>query len=67
MSYMLSKKQIMKEIVKCGKDPVYFLSNYARITHPQKGLIPFKLYKFQEEEVIQNINDKLQYISLTHL
>ena len=45
----LSKKQLMKELLKCGKDPVYFINNYAKITHPQKGLIPFKLYDFQED------------------
>ena len=41
----------MKEILKCGKDPVYFINNYARITHPQRGLIPFHLYDFQEDLV----------------
>ena len=41
----------MKEIVKCGKDPVYFINTYAKITHPQKGLIPFHLYDFQEDLV----------------
>jgi hypothetical protein len=45
----LNKKQLMKELLKCGKDPVYFINNYAKITHPQKGLIPFKLYDFQED------------------
>jgi hypothetical protein len=51
MSYKLSKKQIMREVLKCGKDPVYFINNYAKITHPQKGLIPFHLYDFQEDLV----------------
>jgi hypothetical protein len=51
MSYQLSKKEVMKEIVKCGKDPVYFINNYAKITHPQRGLIPFHLYDFQEDLV----------------
>ena len=37
----------MKEIVKCGKNPDYFINTYAKITHPQKGLIPFHLYDFQ--------------------
>lgn len=46
----------MKEIVKCGKDPAYFIVNYSRITHPQKGLIPFKLYDFQKD-LIQDFED----------
>jgi len=49
MAYQLTKKEIYKEVIKCGKDPVYFVNNYARISHPQKGLIPFKTYDFQSE------------------
>ena len=45
----LTKKEVMKEIVKCGKNPDYFINNYAKITHPQKGLIPFKTYAYQKD------------------
>jgi len=31
----LTKKEILKEIVKAGKDPDYFTTNYCRISHPQ--------------------------------
>ena len=54
MSYKLTKKQIVKEIVKCGKDPVYFINNYCKIPHPGKGLIPFKTYDFQSE-LVENL------------
>ncbi len=47
----LTKSEAMKEIVRCGKDPVYFLSNYAKITEPMRGLIPFDLYPFQKEVI----------------
>ena len=47
--YQLSKEQMIKEIVKCGKDPVYFTNNYARIVHPTQGQIPFTTYDFQTE------------------
>ena len=49
MSFELTKNQILKEILKSGKDPTYFINNYARIAHPLEGLIPFKLYPFQEQ------------------
>tara|TARA_A200000159_G_scaffold164859_1_gene196824 strand:- start:3746 stop:5332 length:1587 start_codon:yes stop_codon:yes gene_type:complete len=49
MSYPLNKEQILKEILQCGKDPVYFLNNYAKISHPMHGLIPFRTYDFQRE------------------
>jgi hypothetical protein len=48
MSYELSKQEITREIVKCGKDPAYFLDNYARIVHQERGIIPFKTYNFQK-------------------
>jgi len=44
----LNKQEILKEVIKAGKDPVYFTVNYCRISHPQKGLIPFKAYDYQE-------------------
>ena len=56
MSFELTKNQILKEILKSGKDPVYFINNYARIAHPLEGLIPFKLYPFQEQ-LLHDFND----------
>jgi len=56
MSYTLSKKEIVAEILKCGKDPVYFVNNYARISHPIKGLIPFKTYDYQSDLLV-DFND----------
>ncbi len=45
----LSKKEVISEVVACGKDPVYFSNKHARISHPMRGLIPFDMYGFQEE------------------
>jgi len=56
MSFSLTKEQILKEIVKSGKDPVYFINNYAKISHPMRGQIPFKTYDFQTE-LISDFND----------
>lgn len=49
MAIKLTKQEIMKEIVRCGKKPEYFIHTYAKITHPMKGLIPFHLYPFQSQ------------------
>ena len=54
MSYKLTKKQIIKEVVTCGKDPVYFINTYCKIPHPGKGLIPFKTYDFQKD-LVENL------------
>tara|TARA_Y100000310_G_scaffold271883_1_gene286590 strand:- start:3362 stop:4945 length:1584 start_codon:yes stop_codon:yes gene_type:complete len=56
MSFQLDKKQQVKEILKCGKDPSYFLKTYARISHPMHGLILFDTYDFQDE-LLNSFND----------
>ena len=56
MGNALTKQEILKEIVKAGKDPVYFTVNYCRISHPQRGLIPFKAYDYQQE-MLRDFND----------
>lgn len=56
MSFKLDKKQQVKEILKCGKDPVYFLKTYARISHPMHGQILFDTYDFQDE-LLKDFND----------
>ena len=45
----LSKQDILKEVLKCGKSPEYFLRNYVKISHPLKGTIPFATYPFQDD------------------
>jgi len=56
MSYELSKKEIVHEIIRSGKDPVYFINNYTKISHPLRGQIPFKTYDYQDE-LLNNFND----------
>ena len=51
MSYVLTKDQVKEEIKKCGRDPVYFITNYCKISHPEKGLIPFSLYGYQQRTI----------------
>ena len=45
----LNKKEMMAEIIRCGKDPAFFCKRHAKISHPMRGSIPFDLYDFQEE------------------
>ena len=56
MSFQLDKKQQVQEILKCGKDPSYFLKTYARISHPLHGLILFDTYDFQDV-LLTDFND----------
>jgi hypothetical protein len=50
------KKGQVAEIIKCGKDPVYFMNKYLKIQHPLRGLIPFKTFPFQDD-CVQDFND----------
>jgi len=52
---VLNKEQVIKEIVRCGKDPNYFIENYVRISHPELGPIPFRTYPFQQD-LLQDYN-----------
>ena len=45
----------IQEYIKCSKDPVYFARNYLKIVSLDEGLIPFKMYKFQEK-LIRNFH-----------
>ena len=51
-----------KEIVKCGKDPVYFINKYAKIQHPQRGTIKFDTYPFQDDCVRAYIEHRFNII-----
>jgi len=44
----ISRNAQVNEVIKCGKDPVHFINKWAKITHPKRGLIPFKTYPFQD-------------------
>jgi hypothetical protein len=57
-----NKSRQVKEIVACGKDPNYFFTNYCKIQHPVKGLIPFNTYQFQDECVDAFIDNRFSII-----
>ena len=41
----------IEEFVKCKDDPVYFALNYIKIVSLDEGLVPFRMYPFQEKLV----------------
>jgi phage terminase large subunit GpA-like protein len=48
------------EVVRCMQDPVYFIRKYIKIVHPDKGLVAFDLYPFQERLI--RLLDKERYV-----
>lgn len=47
--FQISKREIKEEILRCGRDPIYFLKTYAKIVHPKRGEIPFATFDFQDD------------------
>lgn len=50
------------EIIKCINDPIYFIENYIKIVHVDRGLIPFDMWDFQKE-LVKNIHNNRYSIS----
>jgi hypothetical protein len=46
----MNKKQT-EAYIQCRKDPAWFMKNYGHIRHPQRGIITFDLWDFQEDAV----------------
>lgn len=57
-----TRDEQVKEIVRCGRDPVYFMKRYAKIQHPTRGTIPFDTYDFQDECVKAFLEHRLNIV-----
>ena len=51
-------KEQVAEYIKCAKDPIHFIQEYIQIVNVDKGLVPFKLYNFQNEMVTAFQNER---------
>jgi hypothetical protein len=54
-------QDLILELYKCKKDPIYFAQKYIKITHVDHGLIPIDLYDYQRE-IIQKIGKNRRVI-----
>jgi hypothetical protein len=52
------------EWIKCSKDPIYFIKKYVKVIHVDKGVVPFELYKFQED-IINTYHENRKAVILT--
>jgi hypothetical protein len=62
MATPTTKQAQWNEIMLCGRDPTYFMNEYCKITHPQRGLIPFKTYDFQNDCVKEFVKNRFNVI-----
>ena len=57
-------KEQLEEYIKCAKDPVYFTRNYVQIVSLDEGLVPFKMWDFQEELIEKFHNNRFNIAKL---
>jgi len=50
-----TQEQVL-EWLRCKDDPIYFTKNYVKIVSLDEGLVPFKMWPFQEQ-LIKNFHD----------
>ena len=50
--------EMAMEFAKCAEDPVYFIKNYVKIVHVDKGLVKFALWDFQEELIHKILDNR---------
>ena len=57
-------KEQIEEYQKCAQDPIYFMKNYIQIVSLDDGLVPFKMYGFQEKIVNTMHNNRFTICKL---
>ena len=59
------RKNEVAEFIKCKEDPVYFTKNYVKIVSLDEGLVPFKMWDFQEELIEKFHHNRFNIAKLT--
>ena len=49
-------EESLAEYMKCKESPEYFIENFVKIIHVDKGLVPFDMYDYQKD-IIHKFND----------
>lgn len=52
----------LEEIVKCGKEPIYFMNKYVKIQHPVRGSLLFKTYPYQDDCVREFVQHRFNVV-----
>lgn len=58
----MDKSQIRDEIIKCGRDPAYFIRKYVKIKHPKRGLLAFEMFDYQDELVRDYVDHRFNIV-----
>ena len=44
-------EETLTEYMRCKEDPEYFIQNFVKIIHVDKGLVPFEMYDYQKDMI----------------
>lgn len=55
--------ELIQELIRCRKDPIYFIENYIKVVDPVRGAVPMVLYEYQRE-MIRSIHENKDTIIL---
>lgn len=58
----MDKSQLRDEIIRCGRDPCYFIRTYVKIKHPKRGLLPFEMFEYQEELIRDYVENRFNIV-----
>ena len=53
----------LEEYIKCSQDPEYFIENYVKIIHPDRGLVKFELRDYQRKIVQSVVNNRFTIVA----
>lgn len=45
----IPRETVRAEVLRCGRNPIYYIEKYVKIRHPIRGLIPFSLFPYQKQ------------------
>jgi len=56
--------EMIEEYIKCKQDPIYFIKKYIYIVHPDRGVVKFDLYDYQEDMInAYHFNKKVIFLT----
>jgi hypothetical protein len=58
----MENEKLLAEFKRCAEEPEYFISRYVKVTHPVRGLVPFKLYPFQKRMINDIENNRFNIL-----
>ena len=59
----MHKVNLAKELILCGREPIYFIERYCKIATTEHGIVPFKLFEFQRKCIHDFLKNRYNIIN----